>query len=60
MDRKEVKENYGRKVCERLTEALLRVGEGLSVNEVFRVFKDAVTAEVIEYRPVSVQRKENT
>ncbi len=39
MDRKEVREEYRRKVCERLREATMAVGEGTSINVVFNVFK---------------------
>ena len=44
MERKEFEERYETKVCERLTEARLAVEEGVSVSEVFWVFKDAVIA----------------
>ena len=48
LDRKEVKEKYERKVYERLSEARMTVGEGVSVSDVFRVLKDAVTAVAAE------------
>ena len=45
MNRKEVLEEHERKVCERLREARMTGGERTSVNVVFSVFKDAVTAK---------------
>ena len=42
MDMKEVKEAYERNVCVKLTKARLIVGEGVSISEVFSIFKDAV------------------
>ena len=45
------KEEYSRKICERLTEIKLAVEEGISVSEIFRVFKDA---EMIGYRPLRI------
>ena len=62
MDRKKVKEEYERKVCRKLTEARLKVEEGASISEVFRMFKDAVTAkaaEVVGYRTLRIERKGN-
>ena len=62
MDRKEVKENYERTVCERLREARTAVGEETSVNDVFSLFKGVVTAvasEVVGYRVVKGGRKGN-
>ena len=39
MDRKEVREEYERNVCEKLREARMTVEEGASVGEVIRVFR---------------------
>lgn len=60
MDRKEVREEYERKVCERLREARMTVEEGISVNDVFSVFRDVVTAvaaEVVGYKVCRSRRK---
>ena len=62
MDRKEFKEEYERKICERLTESMLTVEDGASVSEVYLVFKDVVTpiaTEAIGNRPLRVHRKGN-
>ena len=48
MDRKEVKEEYEREVCERLKEARLIFEEDVSVSEVFQVFRGAVTLVATE------------
>ena len=50
--RKEVREEYERKVCEKLRDARMTVDERESVSKVFRMFKDAVTmvaTEVVRY-----------
>ena len=59
MNRKEVKEEYERRVCKRLTEARLIVEEGVTISEVFRMYKGAVAVEVVGYRHLRVQRKGN-
>ena len=53
MNRKEVIDEYERKVYEKWREARMTVEEGESVGEVFMVFNAAVTtvaAEVVAYR----------
>lgn len=48
MERKEVREEYKKKVCKKLREAKITVGEETSVNVVFNVFKEVVTTEAQE------------
>ena len=58
MDKKEVKNEYERKVCESFREGRMTVEEGVSVSEVFKVLKGAVTsiiAEMVGYRPLRDQ-----
>lgn len=53
LDRKEAKEEYERKICERLREVRMTAGMGTSVNAVFNVFNDVLTevgAEIVGYR----------
>lgn len=53
LDRKEVREECERKICETLRESKMTGGEGTSVNHVFNMFKDIVTvvaAEVVGYK----------
>ena len=53
LDRKEIREEYVKRVCEKLGEARMTVDEETSVNVVFNVFKDVMTSvaqEVVGYR----------
>ncbi len=53
LERKEVREEYEKKVCEKLREARMTVGEETSVNDMFNVFKEVVMTvaqEVVGYR----------
>ncbi len=53
LDRKEVREEFEKKVCEKLGEARTTVGEETNVNDVFYVFKEVVMTvaqEVVCYR----------
>ena len=62
MDRKEVREEYMKKVGERLSEARTTLEEEPSVNCVFGVFKEVVLAvaeEVVGYRLQRAGRREN-
>ncbi len=43
LDKEEVREEHRRKLNERLTGARMRVGEEMSVNDVYDVFKGTVT-----------------
>ena len=49
IDRKEVKENYERKVCERLREVSMTVEEEESASEVFGVLKEFLKFYEISY-----------
>lgn len=40
-EQEEVKEDYERRVCERLNEARLAIRERTGMNDMFRAFKDA-------------------
>lgn len=48
MVRKEVKEEYDRRVCERLNKARMTVKEGTGVNDMLSVLKDVMIAVAVE------------
>ncbi len=53
LERKEVREEYKKKVCEKLRDARMTVREETSVNDMFNVFKEVVMTvaqEVVGYR----------
>ena len=50
MERKEVREKYGIKVCEKLGKARMTAGEETSVNVVFKDVVTTVAAEILGYR----------
>ena len=49
MDRKEIRKEYERKVCERLRKAGMAVEYGASVSKVFRVLKGAVGHRALKH-----------
>ncbi len=61
LDKEEVREEYKRKLSERLRGTRMRVGEEMSVNYVYDVFKSTVTEvanEVVGWRERKGRKKE--